>query len=194
MKKINNLIIIIVSIISIVLILTEPFKLDRFMQLLFIIPSMLLIKIIRKTFKLKLSDEVELLYLVFIFGCYFLGIVLKFYSKVPYFDKAMHFLSGFITSFLALIILKLLKSYDKKKVVFNIIFIIFTALSVAALWEFFEYTCDIVLDRDAQNVLTTGVDDTMQDMILAFIASIIFSVSYLIEVVKGKKGLITNSI
>ena len=52
------------------------------------------------------------------------------------------------------------------------------SLAVAALWEMFEYTCNILFGGDAQMVAKTGVNDTMQDMIVAFIGSMITSLIY----------------
>ena len=55
-----------------------------------------------------------------------------------------------------------------------------------------EFTCDNLFGKDAQNVLTTGVDDTMWDMIVAFIGSILVSILYIIEVKTHKKILVTK--
>ena len=49
---------------------------------------------------------------------------------------------------------------------------------VAAFWEFFEYTSDLLLHGDVQKVLKTGVSDTMQDMLCAFVSSTICSILY----------------
>ena len=60
----------------------------------------------------------------------------------------------------------------------DIIFIIIFTLAIAGLWEFFEFFSDLILKGDAQRVVTSGVTDTMTDMIAAFISSIIFSCIY----------------
>ena len=60
-------------------------------------------------------------------------------------------------------------------------FVITFTLSVACLWECFEYVSDLILKGDAQHVLDTGINDTMQDMICALLACIIYNVIYFIK-------------
>ena len=45
---------------------------------------------------------------------------------------------------------------------------------IAVIWEFFEYGMDLLMAMDLQHVETTGVSDTMTDLIVAFLGSIIF--------------------
>ena len=104
----------------------------------------------------------------------------------------MHFLSGILTAYIGLYLIMLLKSYNKKNIIFNIIFIIGFTLSIAFFWEVFEFVNDSLFGKDAQNVLTTGVDDTMWDMIVAFLGSIIISIIYIVEVKTNKKLLVTK--
>ena len=67
-------------------------------------------------------------------------------------------------------------------------------LMVAGLWEIFEFTVDNLLGGDAQKVLTTGVTDTMKDIICALLGSILFSFCYLYECVKNKNLIIKEFI
>ena len=157
-----------------------------------IIPVMLLPFLLNKFFKANINPEIELVYLIFIIFAHFLGTILNFYYKIGIYDKAMHGLSGVMTSILAIIILVKSKCYEKNPIWVNVLFIISITLTVAALWEFFEFTNDNIFGKDAQKVLTTGVDDTMLDMISAFAGSIIFSVIYIIESKLKKKILITK--
>jgi hypothetical protein len=41
------------------------------------------------------------------------------------------------------------------------------------LWEFFEFACDKLLGQSMQQLVSIGVDDTMYDLIMAFIGSLI---------------------
>ena len=63
---------------------------------------------------------------------------------------------------------------------------------IAGFWEYYEYICDQLFQKDAQNVLTTGVGDTMQDMIAATIGSILVIIMYLYEVLSHSKWFITR--
>lgn len=149
--------------------------------------------ILRK-FKLRIFDQMELLYLIFILLAQVLGSMMKFYDLVPGYDKVVHFMSGIISALGGIYLLVVLKKYDKKALVFNAIFIIFTSLAVASIWEIFEFTCDNLLGNDAQRVLTSGVNDTMLDIIMAFLASSLVTLCYLYEEINNKKLLIKNYI
>lgn len=193
-KLINWLIILGVSIFSIFYLFFGNHERDLYKILIIIsiIPVMLLPFLANKLFKLNIDPEIELVYLLFIFFAYFLGTILNLYDKITIYDKIIHGLSGVIASILAIIILVKSKCYDKNPIWMNILFIICITLSVAALWEIFEFTNDKLFNKDAQKVLKTGVDDTMLDIIIAFIFSIIFSVIYAIEAKTKKKILITK--
>ena len=58
----------------------------------------------------------------------------------------------------------------------------------AVLWEIFEYISDYIFDGNAQRVLETGINDTMQDMIAALLGLLFCNSIY------GKKKAIGNYI
>lgn len=159
-----------------------------------IIPVMLAPWIVKKLFQVKISDNLETIYIIFVFFAHFLGSIVNLYHIIPSYDKVMHFLSGVLSALLGFIILIKMNHYQKKKIWFNILFIIAITLSIAALWEFYEFIFDQLFARDAQNVLTTGTGDTMMDMIMAFIGSIFVSISYWCETKKKKKFIVTDFI
>ena len=64
---------------------------------------------------------------------------------------------------------------------FNILFIISFSLGIAALWEIFEYLASYYFNMDPQKVILTGVTDTMGDIIVAFLGSILVSICYYFE-------------
>ena len=67
-------------------------------------------------------------------------------------------------------------------------------LAIASLWECFEYCANILFGGDAQRVATTGVNDTMQDIIVAFIGSIIVSLIYSFECKTDNNGIVNSFI
>jgi len=194
-KKLWNVVLIVISgLVALGMLLFEKeIQLSRVLQLLGIVPIMLIPQVLRKLFSLKTPKILETVYLIFIFLAYFCGIALGWYESVPYFDKLVHFLSGFVSAMLGVYILVQSKQYSKKTW-FNALFIVMMSLSVAGLWEFFEFTCDSIFGRDAQKVLTTGVTDTMQDMIVAFLASLLFITTYCFETWNKKKGIVIKLI
>ena len=190
LKLINWLLIIFVICFSILELFLENNEQDLYktLTIISIIPVMFIPKILNKIFKNKINVIIEFIYLIFIFFAYFLGNVLDFYTKIPMYDKLMHGLSGVATSIFAIIILVKSKCYEKNPIWVNILFIICVTLSIAAFWEFFEFINDYIFDKDAQRVIETGVSDTMTDMIMAFIGSIIYSSIYYIERKTKKKN------
>lgn len=146
-----------------------------------IILVILLPTILKKIFKIKISDKSECIYIIFVFLSHFLGSIFNLYDKIFWYDTFMHFLSGIVISFFALELLIRLKKYDKKNILFNIIFIISISFMAASLWEFFEFISDKLFNKDCQKVIETGVDDTMKDMIVAAVGSVLFNITYILK-------------
>lgn len=136
----------------------------------FILPF--LPEIFAKAFKTKFSIRIELAYYLFIFLALDLGICMYWYETVPYFDKFVHMLSGVFSAIISYYVLLFFGAkYTYKG--FRRLFIICFSLAVAVIWEFFEFFCDKVLGQHMQELISTGVDDTMWDLIMAFIGSLI---------------------
>lgn len=139
--------------------------------------------------KKKLPDSIMCLFLTFMFCGHFLGSIVNLYGKIYWYDKLVHFSSGMITALLAFFLLLAFQQYGKNKWA-DVFFLIATAALVAVVWECFEYTADTLFQKDAQRVLATGVQDTMQDMIVALLGSILVSLCYLYEIVMKKVGIV----
>lgn len=195
MKKINNSLIILMLLINTVclsLSLTGKYN-SNIMVCLSLYIIVFLPKILRK-FKLDINNLIELIFLVFVLFAQLLGSILHFYGTINWYDSLMHYISGILTSFLALILLVLFNKYNEKDKVFNVIFIIAITLMVASLWEVFEFSADNLLGGDAQKVIETGVTDTMKDIICALLGSLLFSICYLYEYINNKSLLIKKFI
>ena len=52
----------------------------------------------------------------------------------------------------------------------------------------FEFTANILFGGDAQKVASTGVTDTMMDIIVAFLGSVLYSIAYLFFNNKRKRN------
>lgn len=187
-KKINLIIIMIVIVIGLrvgyISLLNNDFI--KLLISLSIIPIMLIPYLLSK--KLNITNNVIFIYLIFIILSQLLGSILNFYQTIPYYDKLIHMLSGILSSYLAIILLKRFNKYDNHYLVFNIIFVFAITFMIAGLWEIFEFVSDTLFNGDAQRVISTGVVDTMQDIISAFTGSIIFVILYLISSFKVKRG------
>ena len=186
MKKINNLLYLIVIVYSVYLAFINPSGIYGEIFKLSVIPIIFLPQIIGKISHLKVNESLKNIYVMFIFLAHFLGSIVNLYYKIYWYDSFTHFLSGIVTAFLATYLLVLFKKYDRKSLLFNILFILGISFLVAGLWEMFEFISDKLFDKDAQNVLTTGVDDTMKDMIVAALGTILYCILYVYEECENK--------
>ncbi len=109
-------------------------------------------------------------YLIYIYFTQLLGSSCGLYS-LPYYDKLMHFMSGFIFVMIGYILLK--PYIQTKKTLY--IMINCVEMSVGFLWEVFEYMGLILFQYDASRHFSTGVHDTMQDMIFSLLAGLIMT-------------------
>lgn len=131
--------------------------------------------IIKKLFRIDISEYLIFIWIVFIFLSHYLGVTLELYDKWYMFDKITHFMSGILSGGVGALVLEKCKC---KNIIFNILFIISFTWLCAGMWEVFEFTCNYLFGGDAQKVALTGVSDTMWDMIVAFFGSIIVCFVY----------------
>lgn len=192
MKKLNNILIFLCSLAS-VCFLVKDLNLGSYDRLLgdATVPLVLLLpRIISNIFKIKITSAMELVYIIFIILAQFAGSVVNLYNKVWWYDLFAHFLSGILTAILSLVILDWFGIYKEKNKGFNFLFIISFTLMVASLWEFLEFGVDTFFGMNVQHSIDTGVRDTMEDMLIAFLGSLIVSISYLVENKIGKNGFL----
>lgn len=130
---------------------------------------------------------------LFCFIAFTVGMVYAAYHTVPYYDKFAHTLSGVFFGLLGLVFYYLLKPEKRiqKADCGAAAFCSVTfALSTAVIWEIVEYALSYLLGNDCQNVLTTGVNDTMQDMIVCLIGALLFLIPLVLYYRKGRRGLL----
>ncbi len=108
-------------------------------------------------------------FVIFILLSVFLGRTLGMYASIPYWDKLLHFLSGFIFAQTGKEIYAKLDGNKKSKALL-ISFALLTAFSIAGLWEIWEFASDKILNTNAQN---GSLDDTMYDIIAGSLGGII---------------------
>lgn len=186
MKKINDSLIFLIILTSICFAVKDINigAYDRLIGSLSIVLILFIPRLITKFFKIKIPEILELIYILFIFIAQFLGSVVNLYNIIWWYDLFVHFLSGVLTSVLAIVILNMFK-LDKNKL-FNACFIIIFSMFTAVSWEFIEFFGDLFLGMNVQHSIETGVKDTMTDMLVAFLGSIFVFVFYIIKE-KNKK-------
>lgn len=143
-----------------------------------------------------IPQDCRLIYYVFTFSTIVVGSAMYGYSHIPYWDKLFHFFSGILISAAGLIVCHLLfhtlSGAQRARRTLYVLFPFFFNLSAAVLWEVYEYMLYILFGIDAVNHLTSGVHDTMQDMIVCLIGGLLFTCSLLRGFHKGKNGYILN--
>lgn len=194
MKKINLLLIFIAIVGSIFITFKKDNNIVFILKDLSIILTINAIYILMKIFKFKIDEGIIFIYVMFIFLAHFLGVTCELYNKIYWYDKFTHFLSGIISGLGAIYLFIKFSDKKNKNIVFNTLFIIAFSLMIASLWEIFEYVSSILFNVDPQKVATTGVNDTMGDIIVAFLGSIIVSLMYKYEIKNNNNLLIKKFI
>lgn len=192
MKKLNNVLIFLCSLAAVCFCIRD-LNVGSYDRILgdVTVPFVLLIpRIMGKIFKIKITSAMELVYVLFIILAQFLGSVVNFYNKIWWYDLFAHFLSGILTSVLSLVVLNWFGVYNRKNKWFNFLFIISFTLMIASIWEFMEFGTDTFFGMNVQHSIETGVRDTMEDMLVAFLGSLIVSISYLVENKVAKNGFL----
>lgn len=134
----------------------------------------------------------ELIYLIFIFIAQFLGSVINLYSKIEWYDLFAHTISGFLSGYIAIYLLMNLGHFKEKNLLFQITYILGIVFLIAGLWEMCEFGFDSLLGSNTQHSIETGVADTMEDMIVAFLGGLMFILFYSYEILKDKSLLVRN--
>ena len=133
---------------------------------------------ILKKLGVRTSAIIEIIFLIFLFISSILGSLFHFYEFVDYFDKFTHLLSGIVTAILGIIMLKKWRIKSKHQLSFDIILMNILSLAIASAWEIYEFVASKALNSDLQRVGASGVTDTVHDMIVALIGSLMVSVMY----------------
>lgn len=145
----------------------------------FCFPVFLLIPLLFRVIKLKDCWKLYIFLYLFIiyafsYGCVFGGFT---GDGTEWVDKLSHFLSGPLFTIVGICIYyrfatKTTKGIGEKwglAVTYGLFFSAF----IAVMWEVCEFVGFILTGNDAQNTLTTGVTDTMYDLIFCMIGSVL---------------------
>ncbi|CCY27334.1 MAG: hypothetical protein KIC82_05265 [Acholeplasma sp.] len=143
-------------------------------------------------FVIKTKPIITFLYLIYTFIAIFMGFQLKFYKLIPWFDDIAHISWGFISSMIAIYLIKYFK-LNNQSIIFKCLFIASIYFLTAGIWEIFEFNFDNIFNGNMQR-RETGVFDTMNDIINGFIGNLLFILLYIFEYKLNIKLLINNLI
>lgn len=188
-KYILSLTMLIISIICLFICVSIDIKVESTTLVLLLLGSLLplIIPLINRLFKLKIPFTLNLFITIHLILSICFGTTLGFYNNFYGWDLLVHGLFGVIGIYGVLVVTK----NDK------ILYLIYSSLAVlglGAIWELFEYSVDIVLNKDLQRVQESlnmnklPQTDIMLDLLITIIGSLFFVLIYfLINKISKKK-------
>lgn len=116
------------------------------------------------------------------------------YSYIPFYDKFAHTLSGVFFTLLGVIFFYLLKpkkTIETSDFPLLSVFCLSFSIAIAGVWEIGEYLVGMLFPfLDPQQVSVSGVNDTMQDIIVCVFGSFLFYFGLLSAFRKGKPNFL----
>jgi hypothetical protein len=123
---------------------------------LFLLPSLL-----ERQFKVELPSTLEKIILLFTFAAEVLGEMQAFYVKFPWWDTMLHTLNGFLCAAVGFALVDILNQHPNVKFSLSPFFLSFVAfcfsMTVGVLWEFIEFTMDMLFQLDMQKDTVVSV-------------------------------------
>lgn len=184
-KNITIALMIIYTIISIGLVIyCVVDKRENYIMRSFWFPAFLLIPLAFRLLKLKNCWKLYIFLYLFIiyafsYGCVFGGFT---GDGTEWVDKLSHFLSGPLFTIVGICIYYMFSTKTDKgigeKWGLAVTYGLFFSAFIAIMWEVCEFVGFILTGNDAQNTLTTGVTDTMYDLIFCMIGSVLCVASF----------------
>ncbi len=130
---------------------------------LFTVPSFL-----EKNWHIDLPDTLEVIVLVFIFAAEILGEISSYYLKYPGWDTALHTTTGFLAAAIGFSLVDILNENENVKLDLSPFFLAVVAfcfsMTIAVLWEFFEFSMDFFWGKDMQkDYIIHTINSTLLD-------------------------------
>lgn len=151
------------------------------------------IYLFRRISKYKGGLQLEFFIYIFTLLSWTLGGAAEFYSLIPYYDKLIHFLSGIFVSVLALTLFELLeRKRERAGCAEGCVFVFSASMAVAGIFELCEFVLSHITGRDLQQVANTGVNDTMGDMFVCMLGTLI-TLLFMIRAYHGKHDFFTDA-
>ncbi len=132
-------------------------------------------------FRVK-AYQMGTLLVAFIFGAFTLGIAMRLYAKIWWYDLLVHGVSGVFLSLAGLCLCYYLGNAGGN---LTTVFCFCFAMTGGALWEIVEYVLFLITGIESQHVATTGVGDTMEDLMICLFGAVIFAILHQLYIRKG---------
>ena len=138
---------------------------------LFTVPSF-----IEKNWHIDIPGTLEVIILLFIYAAEILGEIRAYYVNVPGWDTALHTITGFLSAAVGFSLVDILNRNEHIKLSLSPLYVAMTAfcfsLSVGIIWEFFEFSMDMMFGLDMQkdtiihSISSVTLDETMSNKIV----------------------------
>lgn len=149
--------------------------------------------LIHRKYKLNFPPEIQITIVVFLFAAMYLGELQDYYYRFWWWDTMLHLFAGLIFGLAGFFLVYVFNFDQRFKVTLSPLFLSMFAfcfsLMIGVFWEIFEFAMDQIFGMNMQKAnlekniqeglvhLTSGVEDTMWDLIAdsigAFIAAVI---------------------
>lgn len=122
---------------------------------LFLLPSF-----VEVNFHIELPDALEIVVLLFVFAAEILGEIQSFFTRFPHWDLLLHTVNGFLAAAIGFSMVDLLNRNDRFSFSLSPFFTALVAfcfsMTIAVLWEFFEFAADslFAIDMQKDSVIT----------------------------------------
>lgn len=150
----------------------------------------LIVPVVFKLFHWKPVYEIYIVNNIFTYFASLLGSGFRWYS-FPWFDKVVHFASGWIFTTVAAMLFFFIRKSNRfennREYALFLIFINIANIAIAEIWEFYEYAMLIFFNNDCIHHFSQGVHDTITDVMCATLAGILLTL-LIIRYYKNKKG------
>lgn len=129
---------------------------------------MIMPSVVQATFKVEFPSLLEVIILCFIFAAEILGEISAFYIKFPYWDTILHTLNGFLCAAIGFSLVDIMNRETKIRFELSPLFMAITAfcfsMTIGVLWEFLEFSVDMLCDLDMQkDTVITAIHSTYLD-------------------------------
>lgn len=168
--------------------------------------AMLLPELLKHKFKISIPSLMIIIFAIFLICAIYLGEVHSFYYLIPHWDTMLHIFSGAALTAVGFSIIGILNKSETVPVSLSPIFIAIFAfcfsMSLAGLWEIYEFLADSILGTNMQKfALESGellvgheaIVDTMKDMIVAAIGSIVMTVVGYVSIKNKKQNSLVDN-
>ena len=120
------------------------------------------------------------------------------YTLIPWWDLFLHCLSGALAGLIGLILFNALRKnngkIDHQDMLLAVLFVNFFGTTTAALWEYYEFILDEFFGATAQMVALTGVSDTMTDMMVCTLGTVVVSIIIFLHYTTKYKSMIMQTV